>query len=265
MSVRIHVASDLHADLYHKVWGEQDLTQLGPIYNPPECDLVLFGGDVANGVGWSSWYLKKLYGNRPMFWVPGNHDYYGAVYSAAVKHWQADETCIHHRVVTLEINGVPIQVMGATLWTDFELDPVHSAQARIAAFGGMNDFREIRKNAFEFAKVEDWEKWHRLDLDFIRRNLDKPFDGVRVVMTHHLPSPLSISYRYANHPLNGAFASNLNQMIGEYQPDLWVHGHTHTSCDYYYGNTQVVCNPRGYDFGNGPENQSWNPNFLVYM
>ena len=40
-------------------------------------------------------------------------------------------------------------------------------------------------------------------------------------------------------------------LIEERQPALWVHGHTHDSCDYRVGNTRVICNPRGYENENG--------------
>jgi Icc-related predicted phosphoesterase len=30
------------------------------------------------------------------------------------------------------------------------------------------------------------------------------------------------------------------------RPALWLHGHTHGSCDYKLGDTRVVCNPMGY-------------------
>ena len=44
-----------------------------------------------------------------------------------------------------------------------------------------------------------------------------------------------------------AFASNLDALIEERRPALWVHGHTHTSFDYEFaGGTRVICNPKGY-------------------
>jgi Icc-related predicted phosphoesterase len=46
--------------------------------------------------------------------------------------------------------------------------------------------------------------------------------------------------------LNPAFASRLEDVIEKYRPDLWIHGHTHVSCDYELFGTREVCNPRGY-------------------
>lgn len=47
--------------------------------------------------------------------------------------------------------------------------------------------------------------------------------------------------------LNAAYGNDLEQIIDEKQQALWVHGHTHDSCDYTVGNTWVLCNPRRYD------------------
>ena len=64
------------------------------------------------------------------------------------------------------------------------------------------------------------------------------------MITHHAPHPLSVHARFATHPANGGFVSNLEAMMGP--PALWIHGHTHNSFDYSVKGTRVVCNPRGY-------------------
>lgn len=76
--------------------------------------------------------------------------------------------------------------------------------------------------------------------------LRRPFDGATVLVTHHLPSYRSVAPNFGGHPLNPCYASNLDGLIERYKPALWIHGHTHMSCDYQLGATRVVCNPRGY-------------------
>ena len=68
-----------------------------------------------------------------------------------------------------------------------------------------------------------------------------------VVVTHHLPHARSIPPRFEGDLLNAAYASDLSAVIASGRPALWVHGHTHDSCDYMVGDTRVVANPRGYD------------------
>lgn len=56
-------------------------------------------------------------------------------------------------------------------------------------------------------------------------------------------------------------ASNLDDLVEASGAVLWVHGHTHASCDYRIGRTRVVCNPRGYH----PDglNSDFDPDFIV--
>jgi predicted phosphodiesterase len=70
-----------------------------------------------------------------------------------------------------------------------------------------------------------------------------------VVVTHHLPSGHSVSPDYAAAPSNPAFVSNLDELL--IGADLWVHGHTHSSHDYFASGCRVVCNPRGYPMRTG--------------
>lgn len=89
--------------------------------------------------------------------------------------------------------------------------------------------------------------------------------GGDVVVTHHLPSPRSTHQKYTGSPLNRFFLATmsleLEQLMFDRKPALWVHGHTHETCDYRVGVTRVVCNPRGYD---GHEiNPAWDAGFTV--
>ena len=79
-----------------------------------------------------------------------------------------------------------------------------------------------------------------------------PFDGKTAVVTHHLPHPRSVYQRFADDPVTPAFCSDLSNLVKDSGAALWVHGPTHTSCDYMTGHTRVVCNPKGY----GPQARS---------
>ncbi|MDQ8697101.1 hypothetical protein [Hyphomicrobium sp. LHD-15] len=54
----------------------------------------------------------------------------------------------------------------------------------------------------------------------------------------------SIDDRYKDDLLTASFASDCEQLTQ--QATLWVHGHTHTGCDYRLGGCRVMNNPRGY-------------------
>jgi len=86
------------------------------------------------------------------------------------------------------------------------------------------------------------------------------------MLTHHLPHPRSIHPRFADDPLTPAFCSDLSDLVEGSRAALWVHGHTHTSCEYIAGNTRVACNPKGYgpqSPGGRIENEQFDENLVI--
>lgn len=163
-------------------------------------------------------------------------------------------------------------IVGSTLFTDFALygksridDCMNVAQKQ------MNDFKYIKtygfddqylldenynwivtKKKLDYYKVRpftplDHAYYFFYSMNKIKMFLDQNPNKKFIIMTHHAPSPHSISAEYEGSPLNAAFASDLNKFIIEHpQIRLWVHGHCHQSFDYILGETRVVCEPFGY-------------------
>jgi Icc-related predicted phosphoesterase len=67
-----------------------------------------------------------------------------------------------------------------------------------------------------------------------------------VIVTHHAPSMLSLPEHRRSEEISSAYASNLEPLILQYQPRLWIHGHIHHSNNYCIGETRVLANPRSY-------------------
>ncbi len=58
---------------------------------------------------------------------------------------------------------------------------------------------------------------------------------------------MSVSDQWVGNPCNRWFITpEVQPLILDKQPRLWVHGHTHTAFDYFIGKTRVVCEPMGY-------------------
>jgi predicted phosphodiesterase len=71
----------------------------------------------------------------------------------------------------------------------------------------------------------------------------------------------SVAKRYKPDLLSACFSSELVRLFGKMS--LWIHGHTHDSCDYEMNGTRVVCNPRGYVRSNHAENPEFNPSLVI--
>jgi hypothetical protein len=234
--VKIRVLSDLHLEF-------QD-------WNPPraEADIIVLAGDIHSGARGIEW-ARRQFPITPILYVPGNHEFYGR----EIQETLSDLRRAGRRfgVDVLDGRGVVIggaRVLGATLWTDFALhggDANSIARAMSDAKYGMSDFSVIRNGTHGLFHPEHARALHAEQVGWIRERLGDDFPGPTIVVSHHLPHPRSIHRQYRGSTLNPCFASDLSRLMGP-PVAVWIHGHTHESCDYIEAGTRVVCNPRGY-------------------
>lgn len=239
--MRIRVLSDLHLEFAG--------------WYPPPCDedVVVLAGDIAEGRAGIAW-ARKHFRDRPIVYVPGNHEYYGRDIDELRQGLR--ESGRTHDVHVLDADEVIIdgvRFCGATLWTDFEIDgcePETVEAAMRCCQEGMADFQIIRRWGSSL-RPTDTREIHQAQREWLRRTLmgctplGEDFSGATVVVTHHAPSRRSIAPRFSGDTLNPAFASDLTDLMGS-GVQLWVHGHMHQSHDYIERGTRVICNPRGY-------------------
>lgn len=228
-------------------------------------DAVVLGGDIHVGVAGLYWAKNTF--TKPVIYVPGNHEFYGARLERMAVEMRAcakELGIVYLDNDVVEMDGV--RFIGATLWTDFELhgsDMASVGKALFEAKNGISDFNTIIYGTTGWFRPEQSVTLHRVAREFIAGELRKPFAGKTCVITHHLPSERSVAARYASDVLSAAFASNADELVG--QADVWIHGHTHDSFVYELGRCRVVCNPRGYpDRKRGVyENREFNAGLIV--
>lgn len=81
----------------------------------------------------------------------------------------------------------------------------------------------------------------------MRTRLAEPHDGPTVVVAHHAPSARCVPDHLREDRWTVAYASRLDDLIEETQPDAWVYGHVHEAVrPFRIGRTLLVSNPRGY-------------------
>lgn len=259
--MRLWILSDLHVE--QSLW---DLPKPAPDY-----DVLIAAGDIhdplSDGVRW----LAERAAGKPVVYVPGNHEFYAHRQRFTMRdelersQRLADQLGVHllqQRAVV--ING--IRFLGTTLWTDYNLYGNPDIAMRYAK-RAMNDHRLIFPDIVGQAFTpEDALHCHQRELFWLGEALRERFDGKTVVVTHHMPHPNSVHSRYVGDPLTPAFGSDMSTLVEGSGVPLWVHGHTHSSCDYVAGQTRVVCNPKGY----GPvsingqiENAEFDARFVV--
>jgi len=252
--MKIWVLSDLHLEY-------ADLRQPLAI---PDADLCVVAGDLcrapANGVYWLGQHIASA---MPCVYVAGNHEHYRGSIRESLEDGRAaagrfaNVHFLENDIVVLD----GVRFVGATLWTDYRLQG-NPAAAMVHARERMNDHRQIaaQRNPWKRFVPQNAYRMHQDSRRFIETAL-KSDPIPTVVVTHHLPHPNSVPARYTGDLLNAAYASDLTRVIEEGRPALWVHGHTHDSCDYHIGRTRIISNPRGYD----SENEAFDPGLVLSL
>ena len=246
--------SDLHLETQGFQLPAKDAFA-GPI------DGVLLAGDIDTGQALCHLDFAEKVAQAydvPVIMVLGNHEFYGCEVHHLLE-------CQAHRLEDLKDRGHDIHVLdgsaitiagvrivGATLWTDFNLFSQQSASARRAGESGMNDYRLIKidEDGLRPIRPQDTIEMHRYDKAAIIGHLSRLFPGPTIVMTHHLPVAQAIDPRQSGNLLDAAFASDLMDEIKSLDFDIWVYGHKHWVNEpeiLISGRHKKFCaNPRGY-------------------
>jgi len=220
-------------------------------------DAVLLAGDTDLHPGHleTAGRIAKTYG-CPVVALSGNHEFYHRDYDTVRREeaeiaaqMRADGIPVH------VLNGTSVviagtRIVGATLWTDFELNPAFGFLSRKIATRYMADYRVIGKSG-RLLEPLDTIAMHLEEKAAIKDILAQPHDGPTVVMSHHLPCRELIGERYTGNDLNSAFASDLLREFRDLAFDAWIFGHSHDNRELDVpgpgGKTQrFLSNPRGY-------------------
>jgi Icc-related predicted phosphoesterase len=238
--MRLWIFSDLHLNFARMT---------APIAIP-DADVCVVAGDVCvKGPDRSvKWLIEHVSPFMPVVFVAGNHEYYNTSLEGglAAGRTAAAGSNVHFlENNALEINGV--HFAGCTFWTDFELMG-HRQFAMYHAELVMSDYQEVRltSRSGRRMRASNTVRMHQESRTFIEGFLERHRCDRTVVVTHHAPSRRAISHHYASDLTSAAFASDLDALVVERGPDIWIHGHVHEPQSYMLGNTRILCNPRGY-------------------
>ena len=225
--MRIAIMSDLHFE-FHKDGGRAFIESI----DFTEANVLVLAGDV----GTSSCLIGALDALcdrvEHVVFTLGNHEFYEKVDPKSLRKKLHAFSDIKPNFHWLNNNAISIggqRFVGCTLW--FPYDPLN-----VLYYKEMEDFRSIRH--FSSWVYDENKK----DADYLRSTVSEN----DIVVTHYLPSEKSVAPRYVGNVYNNFFVHPMDDLIESVQPKAWVHGHTHSNCDYSIGKTRVLCNPFGY-------------------
>lgn len=247
-TISIAVSSDLH------LAPSSTCRRNNALYYPPEADIIILAGDIAVGdlAAEEAVNLAERYPNSQIILIAGNHEFYYSTIDRQIERYR--RACAdHNRVHFLENDGVElfgIRFLGCTLWSDFSLlgEPeiaMHQAETCIA------DFKYIKSREGAIIKPKDIISKFEESYRFLDDQLASGDPAKTVVVTHFPPGMRTRNPNFEVDPLTAYFQANVDFLIENYQPALWVYGHNHFSADLTVGRTRILSNQLGYPSEDG--------------
>lgn len=245
----MRVLSDIHVDV-----NEPRLVRIGHLSTDINSVLVL-AGDYGSPKKFADWLKIVADPFLHVVAILGNHDYWGMSVEKAPEKWR--ESLAKHlpeslfsRVSLLERDTADIlgiRFIGTTLWTDYEHGDPYSMRA---AQEVMQDHKRIRvRGGTQRFLPSDALQCHLDSLHWLENEIKQPWNGPKVIVSHHAPLWRSLSHLFRTDEISGAYASRLDDTISNAAASgvrLWVHGHTHHAVDYTQDDLRILSNPYGY-------------------
>lgn len=259
--ISIAFASDLHLPPFYSNRRDDAL------YFPPEADVIILAGDIAVGnlAAEEALNLAERYPNSHVVQIAGNHEFYYKSIEQQIEYYRS--ACADHdRVHFLEnacVELFGVRFIGCTLWTDFTIlgEPEIAMQEAEAAIA---DFRFIESRVGASIKPKDIARKFEESYRFLDDQLAAGDPDRTVVITHFPPGMRTSNPNFEVDPITAYFQANVDYLIENYQPKIWVYGHNHYSADQTVGRTRIVSNQLGYpsEFGRIP---AYDPQKMIIL
>ena len=235
LPMKLLILADMHLD---EITDVEVLRTLGEAIARvgQEADALIIAGDLTEAAlhRWPSAirWLGKHYPTAHTVFIPGNHDYYGGRLDTLDEDLERlchAEGASFGKCLRMDLGDT--RVLMTTLWTDMLLfdadgdafDQRSLWHARVMmpdyGYGGIM----IGEDNLP-ALPEDTVSVHMRQRAWLSAELERPWGGKTVVVTHHAPSA---AVGGAISSLSPCFVSNLDHLIERHRPEAWIFGHTH--------------------------------------
>ena len=193
------------------------------------------------------WWLRQRVSDRPVLFVPGNHDYErNRPWEALAAMRRAAEgsnvIVLWNEAVTLD----GVRYIGSPLWSD----PTQGDENPEEVLELVRLNTDLKRSFGADGRPLDGHwlvEQHRQARAFIADELAADHGLPKVVLTHWAPSVRSQHPDFAGTRLAKYWACDCEDLVA--QAHLWLHGHIHDSVNYRVGDDPtkglVLSNPRG--------------------
>ena len=255
--MKLLILADLHLD---EITDVEVLRALGEAIAcvGQEADALIIAGDLTEAAlhRWPSAirWLGKHYPMAQTVFIPGNHDYYGGrldTLDEDLERLCRAEGASFGQCRRMDLGDT--RVLMTTLWTDmllfdadgdaFDQKSLWHASVMMPDYGhggimiGEDNLPALPEHTVSV---------HMRQRAWLSAELERPWGGKTVVVTHHAPSA---AVGGAMSSLSPCFVSNLDHLIERHRPEAWIFGHTHRSAKMFTLNGTLLKNISvGYEY-----------------
>lgn len=230
--MHIKLVSDVHTE-FDRDYGDSFIDSL----STEGVDVLVVAGDLTSK--YHERNLRRLCDKfKDVVYVTGNHDYWGSSLEERKKEVGSIKLPNLHWLQNTRKLIQDQWFVGTTLWF-----PECSRNRN------WPDFRYVKEGPDGIFKEFNEAK------KFLNDNVQKN----DIVVTHHLPSQKCVAPCWVGERTNCYFVGDVEDIMIDKEPKLWLFGHTHNPRYLTIGKTVLYCNPRGYP----NEGVSFDPNLII--
>jgi len=228
--MKLQIVSDIHTEFYKKHTYKKYLKSF--CKNSNDVDAIVIAGDLSKASLLEGAFEIFCGEYKNVIYTPGNHEYYQHSKDEADEYFNTCSTKFNNLFILnrdiAEINNN--RFVGCTLWYPRTAYTSINFKNWSDCFAVKDGMKEWVFNEFELNK------------NFLQNNI---LEG-DIVVTHMLPSWTAVHPKWVGNNTNQFFVADMESVIRENKPKLWVFGHTHEIIRDRLYNTDLVANPKGY-------------------
>ncbi len=237
-TMKIQYCSDLHLEFPEN----NRYVNKYPIL--PSGEILLLAGDILpfalNHLDYSFFdYVADHF--EAVYWVPGNHEYYGSDISktadSVLEKIRSNVFLVNnHTVIHRDVN-----IICSSLWSHISPESESLLQKRLS------DFSAITFNSEAFLPVH-FNGLHEKASIFLKKEISQLKSASKnIVVSHHVPTLMNYPPKYKRSELSQGFAAELSDLIIDSNISNWIYGHHHFNTpDFVLGKTLMRTNQLGY-------------------
>lgn len=212
-----------------------------------DSDVIILAGDIHTGcygIDWAAEMVEKH--RKPVIYVAGNHEYYRHEYTKLTQELREFSEEVDN-LYFLEKDSVElagIRFLGTTLWTNYRAEHGEAAVEKYQKLASQISDHHLIRYTDRLFTPEDAFKLNHESVKWLKTQIDTPYDGKTVVVTHHAPSNRCVHPGYGMDDLSPCFLSDLDELVQK--ADVWCYGHTHANLDTKVAKCRLVSNQKGY-------------------